>query len=458
MSTNLFTHGPTVRRSKERSRLRPAEGSLWQQAVLIAGFALALRLIVMALTADTYDYDEFVVLLLARDFAHGAAPYHDFMFFHPPGILVMLRALEPLTSLWWPLARLVMVLLDTATALLVWRIGAMQWGRRAGLAAGLLYALNPLALIAAVRVGQDPVVSLLGMLGLYLVLSRPGWTGAVLAGICLGAAISVKYPAIYFLPVYALAAWRRMPAVLLAGAAALAVLLLPFHAAWVQLYDQTIAFQRTRWLMATDLRVQTTALFWLAANILAVPAVIRRPRPLWLTAGFALGVLFVLTPQVYYHYFVVVIPFGALAGGRLLADLPRLSLPVVAACGLALAVAWGVLIQRGGSSPLYVTAAHLSAIAPTVHLLDRRTTTAEAVLADRFEYAYLARRRALAHYFWNVGVLVGPRYLERRLPARAAVVLSYGASSGYPPGFVRYLDARYPRINTGATTIWLLAG
>jgi hypothetical protein len=60
----------------------------------------------------------------------------------------------------------------------------------------------------------------------------------------------------------------------------------------------------------------------------------------------------------------------------------------------------------------------------------------------------------LAHYFWNVGVLVNARYLEHRVSGARAVVLSYGASSGFPAGFTAYLDHHFPSVNTLANTIW----
>ena len=87
-------------------RAEPAEGStLFRIGLGVFLAALSLRLLFGRLVGDTYDYDEFVLLLLARDFAHGAVPYRDFMFFHPPGVLVILSVLHPLVSLWWPIAR-----------------------------------------------------------------------------------------------------------------------------------------------------------------------------------------------------------------------------------------------------------------------------------------------------------------------------------------------------------------
>jgi len=464
---------------------------------MVAGFALAVRLAFLALTSDTYDYDEFVALLLGRDWAHGSVPYRDFMFFHPPGILVLTRALEPVFRLWWPFARVLMAIIDTATAVLVGLLGRQLWSRRAGLASGAAYALSPVALISSVRLGEDPIITFLGILGVFLILRRsPGWS--VGAGACLGVAIWVKYPAAYFLPAFVLAAPRRAPLAALRAAATVAALMAPFYVDWGAIYQQSVVFQRTRWLMDTGVRVQTTMVFWFTANILAVAAVcVAAPRtlgrsrsadhtiagvlstagqgeepwaptltpselslapPAWVTFGFVLGVLFAFNSQVYYHYFIVAVPFAALLTGWLLVRTGRRVTKILLVIGLTLAAGWGVLLEKGGSAPLYVTAAHLSDIRPTVRLLNVLQPRNGKVLADRFEYAYLANRPAIDQYFWNVGVLVGPDVLEGRLGPVSAVVLSHGASSGFPAGFVPYLDAHFHRVETGANTVWLAGG
>lgn len=417
--------------------------------------ALALRLIFGRLIADTYDYDEFVLLLLSRDFAHGAVPYRDFMFFHPPGILVLLRSIEPLTTTWWPAARLAMTLVDSVTAVLVCFIGLRVFDRRVGLAAGLVYAASPLALISAVRVGQDPLLTMLGTLSITLLLlpAKARWT--VLSGILLAAAIWIKYPAIYFGPVLLLLAPRRFPLVFAVATITLAILFFPFHDQLSALYDQTVTFQHMRWAMAFDQRILTTLLWWIAVNALALPALIRRP-PGWIVVGFALGGLFVFTSQVYYHYFVPVVPFAALLAGMTLARVRSWRPPVVIGVMLLCAVLAATILNLGGHSPLYVTAARLSEVQPTVKLLDTVTTHRESVLADRYEYAYLAQRPALAHYFWNIGVLVNAKYLERRVSGARAVVLSSGASSGYPSGFTTYLDRHFPRLVRPTTRVWLI--
>jgi len=446
MSVSVVTRPDSATPSQPSPRLR--------QLLIVLAAALLLRMGFALLTANTYDYDEFVLLLNGRDYAHGAVPYRDFMFFHPPGMLVLLRAIEPLTALWWPLARGVSLVIDSATAGMVWYIGRRLYGSRGGLAAGLLYALNPLALIAAVRVGQDSIITALGMAGLVLLLSNSTWKNAVLAGACLAVALWIKYPAAYFLPVYILVAPRRSAGMGLGLIIAGAALFLPYHAELHALWNQTIQFQRTRWSMDFSTRIETTALFWLAVNPLALVALRRRP-PLWVAVGFLSGGLFVFTSQVYYHYFVPVVPFAALVGAPAALYFTRLPKPALAALIGGVVLGWGLIIDLGGQSPLFVTAARLSDIQPTIRLLDCATQPGAGILADRYEYPYLANRQAVAHYFWNVGVLLDAKYLEKRLPRAQAVVLSYGASSGYPAGLVAYLNTHYRRVDTRVNTVWL---
>jgi hypothetical protein len=429
----------------------------WRDLFVVVACGLALRLIFAALTADTYDPDEFVVLTLSREFAHGALPYQQFAFFHPPGMLTFFSVLQPIISLWWPLARIAIILVDCVTVALVWRIGGLLYGRREGLAAGLVYAASPIALLAGVRVGQDPIITALGMAGLLVLLSHRSAVAAPLAGICLGLAIWFKYPALLFLPVYVLAAPRRALLVALTALLTLCLLFAPFVPVLPQLIRDSFGWQMFH-RDQLDLwhRLAAVFSFWFLLNPLAV-AGLRRPRqPLWLLAGFAAGACFLFTSEVYYHYFVPVVPFAALLAARpLLAAFhraPRL-LPLGSLIFLALwSAALNVQPTRAGLSALQLSAAN-----ETVRVLDRLTGRRAGVLTDQFEYSYLAHRPSAIDYFWDMRSVTDARTLERRLGTTGAVVGTDGGDVSYPPGFVRYLDARgFERIRTGSATIWLL--
>jgi hypothetical protein len=441
--------------AQEEAPARESGSSVLKLGMSIFLVALSLRLLFGRLIADTYDYDEFVLLLLGRDFAHGAVPYRDFMFFHPPGALVLLRILDPITSLWWPWARIFTSALDSATAAMVFIVGSRIFDRRVGIAAGLAYAASPLALVSSVRIGQDPLTTVLGMLGVTALLMGPERRWALTAGVCLGLATWTKYPALYFAPVYLLLAPRRFPFLVVTALCTFFALVAPFSGQLHLFYAQTVTFQHARWTMPLNQRLATTAVFWIGLNALAFPALVRR-TPTWLAVGFGLGGLFVFVPQVYYHYFVPVVPFAALLTGLTLTRIRHWHRTLVIAAVVFPAVLAAAVIDSGGYSPLYVTAARLSDVAPTVRLLETKTTRGESVLADRFEYAYLARRPAFDDYFWNIGVLVNAAYLESRVDRARAVVLSSGASSGYPSGFTTYLNRRYKRVQKPTTTVWLL--
>ncbi len=427
--------------------------------LLVLLWALGLRLLVAALTADTYDPDEFVVLLLSRDFAHGTIPYRDFMFFHPPGVLVLFRALQPLMAWWWPSGRLITLFIDSATAVMVWKIGTLLYGRREALTAGLIYGASPLALICAVRVGQDPLITALGMGGLVLLLSRPSIWGAILAGACLGLALWIKYPAILFLPVYLLAAPRRWMVILLSTTAVGALTLAPFIPELSSLYHDTIGWQLLQRAPADLLhRAGGLFAFWLLLNPLTVYAIVRRRHPLWLVSGFAVGGLFFFASQVYYHYFMPMVPFAALLAApiavKYIHRFPRL----VAAAAITLSMVWALDINSGSDpTRLFISASRFSTINKTVHLIDSITPPGQGVLTDQLEYAYLARRHALSDYFWNMHTVVGAHSLEQRLPSVGAVVLTDKVAPTYPTGFTSYLrDQRYPEIHAGTTDIWVL--
>jgi hypothetical protein len=314
-------------------------------------------------------------------------------------------------------------------------------------------------LVCAVRIEQDPIITALGAVGLLLLLSSESRRNAVLAGVCLGMAVCVKYPAIMFLPVYVLAAPRRAAATLAAMLVTAAAVLLPFTPEIRSFVEQTVTWQLVR-RTPLDLlhRLGTVTVFWLLLNPLAVIAALRRAHPAWLPAGFSLGGIFLFTSQAYYHYFVPVLPFAALLGAPIAADLIRRRPRALPACAVLLSVVWAVDLDAGtGPGSLFVTASNLSSVQATARVLDRWTSPGAFVLTDQFEYAFLAGRKPAADYFWNMSGVVPARALESRLPRGGAVVMTRRVAPTYPSGFTGYLRGRrYLRIETGTTDIWLL--
>ncbi|MGH2443263.1 MAG: ArnT family glycosyltransferase [Chloroflexota bacterium] len=368
----------------------------WRDEATVFAAAFGIRSLFALATSGSYDPDEFVFLALSRAYVHGAAPYHDFMFFHPPGALVFFGALQPLISVWWPAGRGAMIIIDSITAVIVWRIGCMVFGRRQGAAAGIIYALSPIALLASVRIGQDPIITFLGIAGVLILLSFPSRSSAILAGLCVGVALWFKYPALLFLPVYFLVSPRRFALVLAAAIAGFAALMMPFAGHWHQLYDQSIYWQFVqRGHNGVGARALAVVAFWLLLNPLAAFALLRSPsrRPAWLTLGFSTGALFVLASQIYYHYFVPIVPFAALLGAPILVTLfgrfARLTVGVAVAGFVIWAAALNVAGTRSGLGSL-----SLADTSTTVKVLDRVTAPGDPVLSDQFEYAYLAHRHS----------------------------------------------------------------
>ncbi len=93
-------------------------------------------------------------------------------------------------------ARLLNIAADTLTIGVVAVTGRVLWNRRAGLLAGLAYALSPFAISFAPTAYTDPTLVLWGMLALYASLTRR----AFWAGLFLAAAIATKQQGLLYAP------------------------------------------------------------------------------------------------------------------------------------------------------------------------------------------------------------------------------------------------------------------
>jgi len=421
--------------------------------------ALLLRLTALALSGGTFDPDEFVILGLGRAVAHGAVPYRDITYFHPPGMLYLTAALQPLIHLWWPISRVAMLLVDSATAVLVWRVARDLYGHKTAYVAGLLYAVSPLALISATRVGPDPIITALGMLGLVQLLRTRSRSAPILAGFCLGLAVWTKYPALLFLPVYLIAAPRHAWRMLAGFAVTVLTLFAPLLMDARAFYTDTVAWQMSH-RGSADLmhRLSSVGAYWLGLNFLAVIGLIRRRNPLWVRVGFCSGAIFLFTAQAYYHYFVPIAPFAAILAAPVVAPIFERSKRLAVAVTLAAGAVWALDVGLGPpAARLFVSASSLSAAQHTAAIIDQKTPARSRILSDELEYSLLANRGVGANYFWNMQTAVSAHTLERQLPNVAAVVQTTGAAAGFPVGFAEYLeDEKVPQIRTRGSIVWLL--
>jgi hypothetical protein len=424
-------------------------------------WAIALRTGFALVTANTFDADEFVILGLGRAVAHGAIPYRDITFFHPPGMLYLTAALQPLVGLWWPVARIVTLFADSLTAVLVWRIGKELYGDRKAVVAGIIYGASPIPLVSAVRLGPDPIITLLGVAGLALLLANRSRTGSILAGVCLGLAVWTKYPALLYLPIYLLAAPRRIRSVLAGFAVTAAALFAPFLLEAPALFSQTVVWQLSH-RSHSDLlhRLSSVGVYWLGLNILAAIEVVRARSPLWLRAGFCIGALFLLSPQAYYHYFVPIAPFAALLAAAVITPVVDRSPGLLLAGAIALAGFWAGDVANGTAKMrLFVSASRFTPVQQTAAILDHATAATAEILTDQFQYAFFANRRVMNDYFWNMNTTVTARSLEGRISQIAAVVATKGNGETFPKGFADFLeDKRYRRLQTVRTVVWIIHG
>lgn len=145
------------------------------------------------------EYDDGVYLGAALRLVRGVIPYRDFVFLHPPGIIVLMAPLALLAR--WAgspaalsMARETTVLISAGNSVLA-GLALRHRGRRAVLTAGFAMALYPLAPDAEHTLLLEPYLvffCLLGVCALFSGGSPVTGRRLVWAGICIGFAIDVK--------------------------------------------------------------------------------------------------------------------------------------------------------------------------------------------------------------------------------------------------------------------------
>ncbi len=185
-------------------------------------------------------YDEGVYFGASTGLVHGLMPYRDFVFVHPPGILVLLSPLAALShftsdTTGWTGARLAIMVVGAVNAILVYFI-ARRVSLVAALVAGALYAVwSP-----AVWVERTTMLEAFILLGTLTALwairdSHETTRRLVLGGAFLGLASSVKLWGLVPLAVIVIwlllsRAWKAAGWVAASAASVILVILGPFFA------------------------------------------------------------------------------------------------------------------------------------------------------------------------------------------------------------------------------------
>jgi alpha-1,2-mannosyltransferase len=238
-----------------------ATARAWIALAAIGLLALAARLVPAVLSGSVgnrSEYDGGVMLGGAMRLWAGALPYHDFVFVHPPGsLLLYLPAAAVAPAIGEPTAFGALVvatgLVGTANAILIGVLLRPRGVTAVVIGAGL-YAVWPVVVLTDRLVLLEPILSLCLLAALLAMRTRPsgGLAGTWVAGALLGLALTVKLWAV--VDVVLLGAmilirsgrrglWRYVAA----GTATAAAVVSPFFfAAPQEMWEQTVIAQLTR--------------------------------------------------------------------------------------------------------------------------------------------------------------------------------------------------------------------
>jgi hypothetical protein len=313
---------------------------------LIAVGAFVLRLLPLLLPggplAYVVNYDEGVYFSASALLTRGTLPYRDFLFVHPPGLLVFLA---PISS-WatsghvaaaFAATRYLATLVGAGNAALAGAIALRAFGPLGGVSAALLYATFTEAVREERGPFLEPVLNLACLAMAWVWLRAGSRRRQFAAGLLGGLALSVKtWGAIWLVAALATSPRGRRLATgiaFLAGvAAALALLVLPFAlAAPRDFLEQVVGFQLLRGpqgirevlprLVDMNRRHPLTSLLALAGFALVV-ASLRKGQSTNNSAGrffalvLALTVASFLAAPVYFHrYASFLAPSAAVLGG-----------------------------------------------------------------------------------------------------------------------------------------------
>lgn len=248
--------GSVSRPAAVPARAGGIEAGVFVLALLVR---LGLRLAGGGLTALS-SYDPGVYYAAGDALTFGRLPYRDFVFLHPPVIILVLAPFAWFGRLTSDLAGFVaanvaFMVLGALNAVLVVRLARrLGLGARAALAGGLTYALWFGSVGAEYGVRLEPLgnlFALLGMLAFVRARTAGSRAPAVWCGVAFGAAAAVKIW--WAVPLVVMLGWllarrRRQAGAFVVGAAgALGVICVPFFlAAPRRMFDMVITEQLGR--------------------------------------------------------------------------------------------------------------------------------------------------------------------------------------------------------------------
>jgi 4-amino-4-deoxy-L-arabinose transferase-like glycosyltransferase len=172
--------------------------------------------------------DEEYYVGYARDLAGGHPAGERAPFLLDPLYAYFLAGLFALFGDNLVVPHLAQIVIDSVTALLLAALGTRWWSRRAGVLAGLAYALYPVAWFYSLTLLKTTLTAHVVTLLLWLLqrcLARPtGWLWLV-SGAVLGAAVQLQSNLALLAPLLALWLWWRRPQLALVGRARYGLLL-----------------------------------------------------------------------------------------------------------------------------------------------------------------------------------------------------------------------------------------
>lgn len=237
--------------------------SSWIAPAVLCLIAVGVRVIPLAGSGglvNGLEYDGGVMLSATLHLLAGEMPFEDFIYLHPPGSLLLFAPIAMLAPSIGEqgalvLLRLALVIVGGVNTLLI-GVLLRRFGLTAVVVGAGMYAVWPVVTSTERMVMLEPILNLC-LLGALIAIRRSTRNGgAWVAGLLLGAALSVKYWAVIDVLIVGAVIvvrfgrsglWRY----LVGGLIGASVLALPFFLrAPIQMWQQTVVVQLTR--PATD--------------------------------------------------------------------------------------------------------------------------------------------------------------------------------------------------------------